>query len=182
MACQKVTAITGTTILVPYHGLSKSHGIEPSHKSHNASDEYPKMHHFLAEMCTHMHISVTKWCIVGYGTGALWDLRNWSIVSGLMMGCVTLAGIAVITFLVTYKSSHCSLFQDRAPVDSIYGWWVPLRWRHYGHDSVSNHQPHHCLLNRLFGCRSNKTSKLRVTGHVCREFTGDRWIPSTNGQ
>ena len=41
-----------------------------------------------------------------------------------------------------------------------------LRWRHNGYDSVSNHQPHHCLLNRLFGCRSKKTSKLRVTG-IC---------------
>ena len=39
-----------------------------------------------------------------------------------------------------------------------------LRWRHNGHDGVSNHQPHYCLLNRLFGCRSKKTSKLRVTG------------------
>ena len=39
-----------------------------------------------------------------------------------------------------------------------------LRWRHNGHDSVTNHQPHHCLLNRLLGCRSKKTSKLRVTG------------------
>ena len=27
-----------------------------------------------------------------------------------------------------------------------------------------NHQPHHCLLNRLFGRRSKKASKLRVTG------------------
>ena len=40
----------------------------------------------------------------------------------------------------------------------------PLRWRHNGCDSVSNHQPHHCLLNRLFRRRSKKTSKLRVTG------------------
>ena len=40
----------------------------------------------------------------------------------------------------------------------------PLRRRHNGHDGVSNHQPHYCLLNRLFGCRLNKTSKLRVTG------------------
>ena len=39
-----------------------------------------------------------------------------------------------------------------------------LLWRHNEHDSVSNHQPHHCLLNRLFGHRSKKTSKLRVTG------------------
>ena len=38
------------------------------------------------------------------------------------------------------------------------------QWRHNGRDGVSNHQPHHCLLNRLFGRRSKKTSKLRVTG------------------
>ena len=39
-----------------------------------------------------------------------------------------------------------------------------LRWRHNDHDSVSNHQPHGCLLNRLFRRRSKKTLKLRVTG------------------
>ena len=39
-----------------------------------------------------------------------------------------------------------------------------LQWRHNGLDGVSNHQPHHCLLSRLFGRRSKKTSKLRVTG------------------
>ena len=41
---------------------------------------------------------------------------------------------------------------------------LSLRWRHNGHGSVSNHQPHDCLLNRLFRRRSKKTSKLRVTG------------------
>ena len=40
----------------------------------------------------------------------------------------------------------------------------PLHWRHNGHDGVSNHQPHGCLLNRLFRHRSKKTSKLHVTG------------------
>ena len=30
--------------------------------------------------------------------------------------------------------------------------------------SVSNHQPHDCLINCLFRRRSMKTSKLRVTG------------------
>ena len=39
-----------------------------------------------------------------------------------------------------------------------------LRWHHNGHDGVSNHQPNHCLLNRLFRRRSKKTSKLRVIG------------------
>ena len=46
---------------------------------------------------------------------------------------------------------------------------LPLRWRHIGRDSVSNHQPHDCLLNRLFRRRSKKTSKLRVT----RLFVGN---------
>ena len=39
-----------------------------------------------------------------------------------------------------------------------------LHWRHNGRDGVSNHQPRDCLLNRLFGCRSKKTSKLCATG------------------
>ena len=39
-----------------------------------------------------------------------------------------------------------------------------LQWRHNGRDSVSNHQPHDCLLHRLFRRRSTKASKLRVTG------------------
>ena len=47
--------------------------IDPSHKS----DKYRTMHRFVTEMCTHVHISVTEWCIVAYRTGALW---NWSII------------------------------------------------------------------------------------------------------
>ena len=45
-----------------------------------------------------------------------------------------------------------------------YKFWFTLQLRHNGCDSVSNHQPHDCLLNRLFRRRSKKTSKLRVTG------------------
>ena len=43
-------------------------------------------------------------------------------------------------------------------------WTTTLQWRHNGHDCVSNHQPHDCLLNRLFRRRLKKTSKLRITG------------------
>ena len=45
-----------------------SSGKESSHKSHNVLDRNPTMHQFVTEMCTHVHISVTKWCIVGYGS------------------------------------------------------------------------------------------------------------------
>ena len=54
--------------------------VDQSHKSHNAPVPYPTMHHFLTEMCTCVHISVTKWCIVGYLSDALWDLWDGSII------------------------------------------------------------------------------------------------------
>ena len=39
-----------------------------------------------------------------------------------------------------------------------------LHWCHNEHDCVSNHQPHDCLINRLFKHRWKKTLKLRATG------------------
>ena len=75
----------------------------------------------------------------------------------------------------TYVSSSTSIF-----VLIVHVWWIDaplflkfvrshyitptLQWRQNGHDSVSNHQPHDCFLNRLFRRISKKTSKLRVTG------------------
>ena len=47
---------------------------------------------------------------------------------------------------------------------SIHLYHYTLRWCHNELDGVSDHQPHDCLLNCLFGCRSKETSKLRVTG------------------
>ena len=53
-----------------------------------------------------------------------------------------------------------------------------LHWRHNGHDSVSNHQPHDCLLNRLFRRRSKKTSQLNVTGLCVRNSPGTSEFPA----
>ena len=73
-----------------------------------------------------------------------------------------------------YRNSHYSnktvyrrfYLYNGNPISGNTGFMLKraLRWSHNGRDSVSNHQPHHCLLNRLFGCRSKKTSKLRITG------------------
>ena len=43
--------------------------------------------------------------------------------------------------------------------------FIPLLWRHNDRDGVSIHQPHDCLLNRLFRRRSKKTSTLCGTGY-----------------
>ena len=52
------------------------------------------------------------------------------------------------------------VYCDYAPMTAH----IPLRWRHNERNGVSNHQPHDCLLGRLFRHRSKKTSKFRVTG------------------
>ena len=58
--------------------------------------------------------------------------------------------------MLRYVDKECSCDKTKLP--------SALQWRHNGCDGVSNHQPHRCLLNRLFRRRSKKTSKLRVTG------------------
>ena len=70
-------------------------------------------------------------------------------------------------------------------IDYLHPWWLhsltsqrTLRWRHNGQDDVSNHQPHHCLLNCLFGRRSKKTSKLRVTGLCAGNSPGTGEFPA----
>ena len=55
---------------------------------------------------------------------------------------------------------------------------VTLQWRQNGHDSVSNHQPRDCLLNRLFRRRLKKTSKLRVTGLCVGNSPGTGEFPA----
>ena len=54
----------------------------------------------------------------------------------------------------------------------------PLRWRHNDHAGVSNHQPHGCLLNRLFRRKSKKTSKLCVTGLCAGNSPGTVEFPA----
>ena len=56
--------------------------------------------------------------------------------------------------------------------------YIALRWRHNEQAGVSNHQPHHCLLNRLFRRRSKKTLKLRVTGLCVGNSPGTGEFPA----
>ena len=59
----------------------------------------------------------------------------------------------------SYQSSvlHISAWWGISASRSSLEWEMaghPLQWPHNGCDSVPNHQPHHCLLNRSFRCRS----------------------------
>ena len=63
--------------------------------------------------------------------------------------------------LCNFGTSKVRFLHNFIMTDSYH--YITLQWHHNDHDSVSNHQPHDCLLNRLFRRRSKKTSKLRVT-------------------
>ena len=54
-----------------------------------------------------------------------------------------------------------------------------LQWRHNERDGVSNHQPHHCLLRRLFKAQLKENIKAPRHWTLWGEFTDDRWIPRT---
>ena len=59
---------------------------------------------------------------------------------------------------------------------------IALLWRHNGPDGSSNHQPRDCLFNRLFGHRSKKISKLRVTDLCPGNSPVTSQIPRTKGK
>ena len=61
------TLVSYTCFAGPTYVLFVSNQIDTSHKSKNALDKYPWIHHFVTEMCTHVHIYVTNRCI-------LWDM------------------------------------------------------------------------------------------------------------
>ena len=75
-----------------------------------------------------------------------------------------------------------SLKNDKLYLRVCYMEWLwikaTLRWRHNDHAGVSNHQPHGCLLNRLFRRKSKKTSKLRVTGLCAGNSPGTGEFPA----
>ena len=65
--------------LVQDCSISNVLAIDLINKSQNTPVPYPTMYHFVTEMCTCVHISVTEWCIVGCLANALWDLWEGSI-------------------------------------------------------------------------------------------------------
>ena len=76
---------------------------------------------------------------------------------------------AIASYEVTLE--YVTNMQDGIPITS-------LQWRHNRRDSVSNHQPHDCLFNRLFRRRSKKASKLRVTGLCAGNSPGTGEFPA----
>ena len=117
--------------------------------------KYHTMHHFVTELWTRLYFcykmaycGTWNWCIVGFVP----------------------ATTAEATYVLNWPGAQ-SAFERRHICYS-------LRWRNNERDSVSNHQSHYCLLNRLFRRRSKKSSKLRVTGLCVGNLPGTGEFPA----
>ena len=106
----------------------------------------------------------------------------------LVMGAVTVLGNALMTAVDNTSPFHARV-HNMCVGNQSYGilvqnlmagcnWQSTLQWRHNGLDGVSNHRPHHYLLSRLFGRRSKKTSKLRVTDLCAGNSPGTGEFPA----
>ena len=99
-----------------------------------------------------------------------WRSNLWFLSQYLAIHCncsVLRHRIARFLWRAYWGHRHC-ISPPRVPTGGLRVPENTLQWRHNWHDSVSNHQPHDCLLNRLFRRRSKKTYMLRVNG-LCAE-------------
>ena len=105
-------------------------------------------------------------------------LQNWSIVCSLWRAAglvnhavVSVMGMSYPKCFALHMRKYISGVSTNGYFTVTLFWLLllqftvrALKWRYNELASVSNHQPHDCFLNRLFTCRSTKTSKLCVTG------------------
>ena len=97
--------------------------------------------------------AVFPWC-------TWWNARN----NHICIGIGRLKSPSVVLFFHQFVQVVCNNERMESRLYMPYERNPKASWRHNWHGSVSNHQPHGCLLNRLFRRRSKKTSKLLVTG------------------
>ena len=151
----------------------------------------PIMHQSHIPLCTKLARCIVR-CIVGF-VRWVWVEDSWRQTVSLghcklnlkacsinqTMGFVD--NNVIMKWMPSPKQLHFNpiphIWQPHSGMDSgrqerllsrLIGWqpsMPPLRWRHNGRDSVSNHQPHDCLLNFL---------SLKALRHwpLCGEFTG----------
>ena len=131
-----------------------------------------------------MYLTCSYWCYINIGHegicchfassyglffSKLYISLSFSMRFGSSLNIKTVFPCMMFCVITIRRSWDCIMFMK-----AIH-WLVRLRLYHYTEvimgDGVPNHQPHHCLLTRLFGRRSTKISKLLVHGL----YGGHRW-------
>ena len=108
--------------------------IAPYHKSHNALDKYPKMHHFVTEMCTCVHISVQMvhcrmiiQCTVDLNNRSINTLR---LIQNGHHFADSIFKSTFWTFVVFWFKFRWNLFGTEVPSNDVlnFGCLTPHRW------------------------------------------------------
>ena len=126
-------------------------------------DEIPKFqqqHRWSFGMDKYFHPTLNDRCT--YLNNSCWDYSESMVVKGDQGILLDFPDNCLTNQKMIMLTDTTSLVLDTTQLHVVL--CGALRWRNNGCDSVSNHQPHDCLLNRLFRRRSKKTSKLRITG------------------
>ena len=79
---------------------------------------------------------------------------NHCVLTPYLLHHDTLHSVSILTLVVRYLLMNCLLCKctKQCEIFIIY----TLQWRQNGRDSVSNHQPHHCVPNRYSGANQRK--------------------------
>ena len=116
------------------------------------------------------------WCLLRYHVVCITQKTEHSrdactntVVAGCFEGC-------------RYENRGAARNDKVGIVTTLVLMYYALQWRHNERDGFSNHQPHDCLLNRLFKAQIKENIKIPRHWPLWGEFTVHRWIPRTNGQ
>ena len=112
--------------------------------------------------------------------GLLWNLDQNTKVS---IGKCRLFRLAIFVRAIIWRHmvAACGIYNwvNNGSVDGLLPdgtFHHTSQWRHNERNGVSNHRRLNCFLSRLFRHKSNKTSKLRISG-----FCKGNWIPPNKG-
>ena len=136
--------------MYPANSTSNSHGSQEMSKQQTNGDEGGNKKGVALQR--HITLADCVGIIIGNVIGSGIFISPKGVLENMGSPGVTLITWAAMGLLALVQVKYSVSFQ------------YTLHWRHNDHDGVSNHQPHGCLLNRLFRRRSKKTSTLRVTG------------------
>ena len=144
------------------HYVSRSvHSVSISiyllHNYHNAPVQHPIMHHFVTEVSTCVHISATKWGIVGYLSNALWNL--WDV------------SIAPISLMVTSLCIGVPKVAARKPWKI---WLYPINPRKYYDKTITESatEPYSYSLWHAVACTHNETRDNDIQN---KTYLAQRW-------
>ena len=105
-----------------------------------------------------------------------------------------IAFVGVVRLIITTVSLADRIVwrSEEVPAAVVYWLWrsviqlfmKTLQWGHNGQYGVSYQQPHDCLLVYSSYIQAQINENIKAPRHwpLCGKFTGDRWIPHTNGQ